>query len=139
MFGEIHVLEFFFAPSYRILLVGGFVTMLVSSPSLPELLFPGMILLALGGAQLALANMQVGITIEKHGDRRPGGYFARFSNDNSDFAIFAFERNVSLVAICAVILVMQRLSSEATTCPDTMMRQVYQRAAIWFFLCSSNH
>ena len=37
------------------------------------------------------------------------------------------ERNVSLVAICAVILVMQRLSSEATTCPDTMMRQVHQR------------
>ena len=29
------------------------------------------------------------------------------------------ERNVSLVVICAVILVMQRLSSEATACPDT--------------------
>ena len=29
------------------------------------------------------------------------------------------ERNVSLVTFCAVILVMQRLSSKATACPDT--------------------
>ena len=40
------------------------------------------------------------------------------------------ERNFSLVAIGAVILVMQRLSSEATTYPDTMMRKVHQRADI---------
>ena len=43
------------------------------------------------------------------------------------------ERNVDLVAICAVILVMQKLSSEATTCPDTMMRHVHQRAHISVF------
>ena len=42
------------------------------------------------------------------------------------------ECNVSLVTICAVILVMQRLSSKATTCPNTMMCQVHQRAD-WFF------
>ena len=36
-------------------------------------------------------------------------------------------------------LVMQRLGSEATICPDTMMHQVRQRAAMLFFPCSSNH
>ena len=46
------------------------------------------------------------------------------------------ERNVNLVAFHH--LGMQRLSSKATICPDTMMRQVHQRMAVLFFLCRSN-
>ncbi|XP_072042698.1 equilibrative nucleobase transporter 1-like [Amphiura filiformis] len=50
----------------HILLVAGFVTMLLSSPSLPQLLFPGMILLALGGGQFIPANFQIGNLFKNH-------------------------------------------------------------------------
>ena len=59
--------------------------------------------------------------------------------DIRDFAIFAFERTYRQ-PLCHLLshLVMQRVSSEATICPDRMMGQVRQRAAMLFFLCSSN-
>ena len=71
-------------------------------------------------------------------------YLAYTRLHDTDFAIFALnERNVNLVAICAVILVMQRLSSEATTCPNTTCARSIpehdQRAVISFFVCSCNH
>ncbi|XP_072042707.1 equilibrative nucleobase transporter 1-like [Amphiura filiformis] len=50
----------------HILLVAGFLTMLLSSPSLPQLLFPGMILLALGGGQFIPANIQIGNLFKNH-------------------------------------------------------------------------
>ena len=55
---------------------------------------------------------------------------------NRDFAFFVFERQ--LHGHLRIHLVMQKLSSEATICPDTMKSQVCQRVAMLFFLCSSN-
>ena len=51
---------------HSIIIVASLLMMLLASPQIPSLIFPGMILMAIGGGQLIPSNMQVSILDPKH-------------------------------------------------------------------------
>ena len=50
---------FLFSTRYRVLLGAGLLLMTFSSPSMPVLIFPGMVCISIAGLQILLTNMQV--------------------------------------------------------------------------------